>query len=234
MKKILVLIIIIMMLICQGCSQTDSNRDMRAECQLIVDQINKEYGTNLKMATEESYEILESEGVEVIRPDFKDVDLIEFEEEMRKIAEQFVRFRESGWSPDVEKRDVGSTITGAVIHREKEPSTLMGTGLLRNPLPGVSTADFSAPTGTRVSAADGGVVTFADNRDSFGLTVEIDHGGNMSTLYAYCAELYVTVGDQVYQGQYIADVGSPGEGMEPRLHFEIHRNGESVDPLDYL
>ncbi len=94
--------------------------------------------------------------------------------------------------------------------------------------------DLAAATGTRIHAADGGTVTFAGWKGSYGYLVMIDHGGLFETLYAHCSKLDVSVGDQVYQGQTIAEVGSTGNSTGPHCHFEVHYKGEPQDPLSYL
>jgi murein DD-endopeptidase MepM/ murein hydrolase activator NlpD len=94
--------------------------------------------------------------------------------------------------------------------------------------------DMACKSGTRIGAADGGTVTFAGYKTSFGYVVEIDHGGNLSTLYAHCSKLHVKRGDKVYQGQHIADVGSTGRSTGPHLHFEVHKNGVPQNPRNYI
>ncbi len=94
--------------------------------------------------------------------------------------------------------------------------------------------DFAAPTGTKIYAADGGTVSYAGWKNSFGYIVIIDHGGLFETYYAHCSKLLVSVGDSVFQGQNIALVGSTGNSTGPHLHFEVHYNGTAYDPMDYL
>ena len=99
-NKAWIAIVLLVLIVFYGCAKVDDNRDGLAEILLILDQINEEYGTNLKIATEEDLLKLESEGVGVTWPDYTDIDLIEFEKEMRKIAEKFVGFRSHGWNAD--------------------------------------------------------------------------------------------------------------------------------------
>ena len=94
--------------------------------------------------------------------------------------------------------------------------------------------DFAAPMGSKIYASDGGVVTFAGWKGSYGYLVIIDHGSLYETYYAHCSQLLVSVGDQVYQGQNIALVGSTGQSTGPHVHFEVRYKGEPFNPLNYL
>ncbi len=94
--------------------------------------------------------------------------------------------------------------------------------------------DFSAPTGTPILAASGGVVRTAANQGSFGNLVEIDHGDGLLTRYAHAQVLLVKPGDLVMRGQMIARVGSTGLSTGPHLHFEVRRHDKPLDPRSYL
>lgn len=94
--------------------------------------------------------------------------------------------------------------------------------------------DFRAPSGTPIRAADRGVVIWSGWFGAFGKLVIIDHGGDLTTLYAHASRLVVSKGDVVSRGQLVAYSGSTGLSTGPHLHFEIRRNGTPVDPLGYL
>ena len=94
--------------------------------------------------------------------------------------------------------------------------------------------DIAAPAGDPIRAAGGGEVTFSGLRPVYGLTVVIKHHQGLATLYAHASRLLVQEGDQVFSGQEIAQVGSTGQSSGPHLHFEVYRNGRTVDPLRYL
>ncbi len=94
--------------------------------------------------------------------------------------------------------------------------------------------DMAAPTGTKIYAADGGVVTFSGRRGTYGYLIIIDHGGLLETYYSHCSKLLVSEGDKVYQGQNIALVGRTGRTTGSHLHFEVRYNGEPQNPLDYF
>lgn len=111
-------------------------------------------------------------------------------------------------------------------------------GMRRHPISGQlqlhQGIDIAAPTGTPVHATAAGRVVFAGSRGGYGLTVVIDHGYGLQTLYAHNSRLYVAEGDVVERGDVIAAVGSTGLSTGPHVHYEVHRNGEAVNPRAYL
>ena len=94
--------------------------------------------------------------------------------------------------------------------------------------------DLACSQGTNIYAADGGTVTTAGYSGTYGLLVVIDHQNGQETRYAHCSKLLVNVGDKVFQGQHIAEVGSTGRSTGPHLHFEIRINGVPKNPYNYL
>lgn len=94
--------------------------------------------------------------------------------------------------------------------------------------------DLPAPTGTRVSAAELGIVRQAGSLSGYGLTIMIDHGGGLWTLYAHLSRIGVEVGETVTRGQLIGHVGSTGLSTGPHLHFEVRDNGSPINPLRWL
>ncbi len=94
--------------------------------------------------------------------------------------------------------------------------------------------DYAAAVGTPIKASDGGTVVTAGWYYGYGLTVIINHGGGVKTLYGHCSRLNVSVGDKVFQGQNIAAVGNTGNSTGPHCHFEIIVNGSHVDPSLYV
>ena len=94
--------------------------------------------------------------------------------------------------------------------------------------------DIAAPYGTVVKAADGGTVTFAGWRGSYGKLVIITHDDGSQTYYAHNSSFLVKAGDKVYQGQPICKIGLTGTTTGYHLHFEIRINGKTVNPRSYL
>ena len=81
--------------------------------------------------------------------------------------------------------------------------------------------DIHATYGEGIKAADGGTVTFAGWRGSYGNLVIITHDNGIQTYYAHNSSLVVSAGDKVYQGQVIARAGSTGNSSGVHCHFEI-------------
>ncbi len=94
--------------------------------------------------------------------------------------------------------------------------------------------DFGAPTGTPIYASDGGKVIKANFWSGHGLCVEIDHGNGVVTRYSHCSAVHVSIGDLVYQGQHIANVGNTGHSFGSHLHFEVRINDVSQNPRNYV
>lgn len=96
--------------------------------------------------------------------------------------------------------------------------------------------DIPAPSGTSIIASRSGTVQKAYHNEtpSYGKYVVIDHGGGDMTLYAHCSKVEVNVGDQVVQGQEIAEVGSTGDSTGPHLHFEVYIGKQRQNPELYV
>ncbi|MCD4713474.1 MAG: M23 family metallopeptidase, partial [Clostridiales bacterium] len=69
---------------------------------------------------------------------------------------------------------------------------------------------------------------------SYGRYIIIDHGGNISTLYAHNSVLNVKKSDKAFQGQVIAASGNTGYSTGPHLHFEVRVNGVPQNPRNYV
>ncbi|KAB3532159.1 peptidoglycan DD-metalloendopeptidase family protein [Alkaliphilus pronyensis] len=94
--------------------------------------------------------------------------------------------------------------------------------------------DIPAPVGTEIVAANMGTVIYSGDLGGFGKTVIIDHGGDITTLYAHNSKLSVSEGDEVNKGDKIAEAGSTGLSTGPHLHFEVREDGKYVDPIPYV
>jgi len=97
--------------------------------------------------------------------------------------------------------------------------------------------DFAVPTGTAVLASLPGVVALAGEVSGYGLTVVLDHGQGLQTLYAHLQQIDVPLGQTLAQGEQLGRVGMTGRTSGPHLHFELRSRGsQSVahDPIPYL
>lgn len=94
--------------------------------------------------------------------------------------------------------------------------------------------DIGAKSGAPILAAYNGTVVSASYTSAMGNYIMIDHGDGLYTIYMHCSALYVSQGQYVSRGDTIAAVGSTGLSTGPHLHFTVRRNGEYVNPLDYV
>ena len=94
--------------------------------------------------------------------------------------------------------------------------------------------DISASYGAAIRAADGGTVTYAGYKGSYGKLVIITHDNGTQTYYGHNSSLLVSAGQKVYKGQQIAKAGSTGRSTGVHCHFEVRVRGSSVNPLSYL
>ena len=94
--------------------------------------------------------------------------------------------------------------------------------------------DFAGRLNSDIIAVAAGVVTFAGPRNGYGNLVEINHGNGYSTRYGHSRKLLVKVGDTVKKGQVIAMMGSTGRSTGPHVHFEVLKNGHTIDPKRFI
>jgi murein DD-endopeptidase MepM/ murein hydrolase activator NlpD len=94
--------------------------------------------------------------------------------------------------------------------------------------------DFAAEQGTPIYATGDGVVERADNlAQGYGNHVVISHGYGYRSLYAHMSKMVAKAGQKVARGQLIGYVGSTGLSTAPHIHYEVIRNGEKVNPINY-
>ena len=94
--------------------------------------------------------------------------------------------------------------------------------------------DIKAASGTAVKAAGPGEVLYQGWLRGFGQVVIIDHGGDLSTVYAHLGGASVREGASVKAGTVIGKVGNTGTDSAYGLHFEVRRGGSAVNPMNYL
>jgi murein DD-endopeptidase MepM/ murein hydrolase activator NlpD len=91
--------------------------------------------------------------------------------------------------------------------------------------------DIRCDTGTPVFSSADGIVTYAKRHGRGGLTIKIEHGGEMTTRYAHLNRALVKPGDRVRAGQKIALSGASGRVTGPHLHFEVWTGKKARNPL---
>jgi murein DD-endopeptidase MepM/ murein hydrolase activator NlpD len=95
--------------------------------------------------------------------------------------------------------------------------------------------DISARVGTNVySSAQGTVIKIMYSKYGYGNRVVIKHAYGFETLYAHLDVINVKRGQWVRKNQLIGTVGNTGKSTGAHLHYEIHKNGETRDPLGYF
>lgn len=130
------------------------------------------------------------------------------------------------------------------IIRPLPPIAAGGTGQFLWPAGGLITQypvwyhmalDIANPGLPGIAASDEGAVSVVEYlRYGYGQHIIVDHGNGLSTLYAHLSEIYVKPGDRVARGQIIGKMGSTGRSSGSHLHFELRKNGVSVDPRPFL
>lgn len=94
--------------------------------------------------------------------------------------------------------------------------------------------DITMPTGTPLHATADGIVSFAARSGGNGNIVVIEHGHGLTTVYAHNSRNNVKPGQAVKRGDVIAFSGSTGISTGPHLHYEVWRNGQSINPAPFL
>ncbi len=94
--------------------------------------------------------------------------------------------------------------------------------------------DFTAPRGIPIYATGDGVVIRADNKSSgYGKHIRIDHDYEYMSLYAHLSKYNVRKGQKVKRGDLIGFVGNTGRSEAPHLHYEVWKNGDRINPINF-
>ena len=204
------------------------------DAQKIVDEVNNkqsEYKEQSTLEIEEKY-LLEYELIDDIEVAINDIY-----EPIKKVNDAVKEIRTAPAA--------GKTVSDAVLLTLKENlSTLDFNVPIKNP---VITSrfgwrssgyhygiDLAAPTGTSITSAESGIITYADWCGNYGYLVKVQHSGGYETYYAHCSKIIAKVGDEVAKDQEIAKVGSTGRSTGPHLHMEIRYEGSPLNPEVFL
>lgn len=117
-------------------------------------------------------------------------------------------------------------------------SVSSGFGYREDPLAGGDRfhygLDLTADTGAPIVAFADGMVTVTGESSGYGKYLILSHGGECTTLYAHCSEIFAGSGERVLKGERIAAVGDTGQTTGPHLHFELQRSGVYLNPIYYV
>ena len=94
--------------------------------------------------------------------------------------------------------------------------------------------DIKGPMGAPVKAMAKGKVVWAGPRGGFGNCIILKHGNGFETLYGHLSKILVSSGQQIEIAQQIGSIGSTGRSTGPHLHYEVHRNGQKINPQSFL
>ena len=97
-----------------------------------------------------------------------------------------------------------------------------------------SGVDIDGRTGSPVYATAKGTVETVEFDSQKGNYIVIDHSYGIETVYMHLQKTFVAPGDHVEKGQKIGSIGSTGRSTGPHLHYEVHKNGQPVDPQKYF
>lgn len=94
--------------------------------------------------------------------------------------------------------------------------------------------DFTAPRGTPIYATGDGVIVRADaGATGYGKHIRIDHGYGYVSLYAHLYKYNVKKNQKVKRGDLIGFVGSTGRSQAPHCHYEIYKDGQKINPINF-
>ena len=94
--------------------------------------------------------------------------------------------------------------------------------------------DIAAPVGTPILAPADAKVAFVGRKGGYGLTLILDHGGQLTTLYGHTSDIFVSEGDTVRKGQEVARIGMSGRSTGPHVHYEVRLAGNPVNPSRFF
>ena len=200
------------------------------EADKIVADLQNEYNDKLvlnigiKQVFEKSEieTVDENTAVSKLKTENLDVKVAQIEEEAKQ-AEEAKENAEVQSKVVVAVRPVsGGTITSRYGERSSIRSS-SHTGL-----------DIAVSAGTPIKAAASGTVIFSGYKGSYGYLIKIQCDNGYEMWYGHCSKLYAKSGQRVSAGDKIAAVGSTGNSTGPHLHFEIRKDGKTLNPQKYL
>lgn len=131
--------------------------------------------------------------------------------------------------------DVRNTIAGSAKLRWPVRGRVISSFGKRNDGTHNDGINVAVPLGTKIHAAESGMVAYAgDDLKGYGNLVLIRHDNGWVTAYAHAEKLLVKRGDRIRRGDVIARAGKTGEVSQPQLHFEVRQGQKPVDPIPFM
>jgi murein DD-endopeptidase MepM/ murein hydrolase activator NlpD len=167
----------------------------------------------------------------------------------REVAAKAKTDAERAYRTAVEVQDEAKAETARLADRRAQLSSAAagGSGEVVRPAQGTFTSGYGArdgtihfgidianSIGTPILSAMAGEVIDSGPASGFGLWVRVQHPTGEITVYGHINESLVSVGQQVAAGEQIATMGNRGQSTGPHLHFEVHENGNKIDPAPWL
>lgn len=191
----------------------------------------------------ETFEMLKKEYNEIMKVDMSAQEVVQ---SAASAAQEVIGIKASAAEPeesDEQEREKVVDVMAQVGNSKDITVPVHGRisseyGYRTNPISGAyalhTGVDIAADKGTAIVAAYNGVVKDTGTGTKRGKYVLMKHSDGSETLYCHCSEILADEDDAIMAGEPIALVGETGWATGPHLHFEIHRDGKSVDPLTVL
>ena len=94
--------------------------------------------------------------------------------------------------------------------------------------------DFTAPVGTEIYSTGNGIIEKIEmDGRGYGNNILINHGYGYETLYGHMSKISVRPGQKISRGDLIGYVGNSGSSTGPHLHYEVRKNGNPVNPVNF-
>ena len=97
-----------------------------------------------------------------------------------------------------------------------------------------SSIDLAAAEGSEIRSFADGIIVEIGNSAIFGKYIKVNHKDGFVTFYAHLSEYCGDEGKQIKMGEIIGKAGTTGVATGPHLHFEVRKDGKSIDPSQYI
>lgn len=178
----------------------------------VIDVYKKDYGIR-RLTIPKSMEALDKKTLNRVRDESRRIKRLFLESDKKPLWE-------GPWIKPVK---------GPVVSPFGRRSIINGTE--RSPHSGV---DFKASEGEPVMATNSGIVVFIEECFFSGLTVIIEHGGGIQSMYFHLSKVLADIGQTVKKGEIIGLSGCSGRVTGPHLHFGVRLDGARVNPLKLI